>query len=110
MTKLTKQAVQEWVEQAHPAELRDIRDAMAELWRRGLCTLRRREDGEIVGSVTELGESVAKAEEQRDATVCKRCRKSSGDIKTYMVVNTATGSDIIEWMHEDCFVALPLVQ
>jgi hypothetical protein len=50
-----EQEVRQWIEHGGPAELRDIRVAMAGLWRRGLCTLRRREDGEIVAGLTEAG-------------------------------------------------------
>jgi hypothetical protein len=50
-----EQEVRQWIEHGGPAELRDIRVAMAELWRSGLCTLRRREDGEIVAGLTEAG-------------------------------------------------------
>jgi hypothetical protein len=49
-----EQEVRQWIEHGGPAELRDIR-VMAGLWRRGLCTLRRREDGEIVAGLTEAG-------------------------------------------------------
>ena len=58
--------------------------------------------------LTKLGRSVARVQQQEDAPVCSRCGKSSGVIETYMVL-TATGSDVVEWMHEDCFMALPLV-
>jgi hypothetical protein len=109
-TEPPEEAVQHWIKQGGPARLRNIRAAMADLWRKGIITLTRTESGDFRANLTELGKSAAKAEEQRDAPVCERCRKSSGDIKKYMVINTQTGSNIIEWMHEDCFVALPLVQ
>jgi hypothetical protein len=110
MTKLTEEDVQHWVEHGGPTKgrLRAIRIEMANLWRDGLITLTRTEDGEIRGRITELGRSVAHAQDQEDAPVCWRCGKSSGAIKKYMVTNTATGSDRVEWMHEDCFAALPL--
>jgi hypothetical protein len=50
-----EQEVRHWIEHGGPVEMREIRAAMAELWRRGLCTLNRREDGEIVAELTEAG-------------------------------------------------------
>jgi hypothetical protein len=55
MIKLTKKAVRHWVKHGGPPELHGIREAMAQLWRRGLITLNRREDGEFVGKLTEAG-------------------------------------------------------
>jgi hypothetical protein len=40
MTKLTEEVVERWIKRGGPGELRDIRVAMAELWRKGLITLR----------------------------------------------------------------------
>jgi hypothetical protein len=93
MTKLTEEDVQHWVEHGGPTKgrLRATRVEMANLWRDGLITLTRTEDGEIRGRMTELGRSVADAQDQEDAPVCWRCGKSSGAIKKYMVTNTATG-------------------
>jgi hypothetical protein len=41
---------------------------------------------------------------------CCGCGKSSGVIEDYIVLETKTGDDVIEFMHKECFVALPLVQ
>src|SRR5262249_16176474 len=108
--RIGEQEVRQWIEHGGPAELRDIRVEMAEPWRRGLATLTRTENGDYRAQLTELGQSVGELNEQRDAPVCKGCGKSSGVIEEYMVVNTITGSDRVDWMHEECFVALPWVQ
>jgi hypothetical protein len=55
MIELTKEDVRHWVKHGGPAELRDICEAMAQLWRQGLITLNRREDGEVVAATTEVG-------------------------------------------------------
>ena len=110
MTGPTEQDVERWIERGGPAELRDIRVAMACGWRQGLLTLKRTESGDLSAEITELGVSVNRANEHRDAPVCNGCGKSSGLIEKYMVINTATGSDRVEWMHKDCYVALPWVQ
>jgi hypothetical protein len=51
MTTPTEENVQQWVERGGPAELCDIRNAMAELWRRGLITLTRTESGDFRGRI-----------------------------------------------------------
>jgi hypothetical protein len=53
--RIDEQEVRQWIEHGGPAEMRGIRAAMADLWRRGLCTLSRREDGEIAARLTEAG-------------------------------------------------------
>jgi hypothetical protein len=108
MTKPTEEDVLQWIDAA-PADHHELREAMANMWRKGCLTLTRTESGDFLTELTELGASVGRAEEQEDAPVCCICRKSSGVIKKFMVINTATGSDVVGWMHEDCFVALPLV-
>jgi hypothetical protein len=85
-TEPTEEAVQHWIKQGRSASLRNIRAAMADLWRKEITTLTCTENGDFRGNLTELGESAAKAEEQRDPHVCERCRKSSGDIKKYIVI------------------------
>jgi hypothetical protein len=98
----------QWIDAA-PAEHREHREVMADMWRKGTLAFTRMESGTFFMKLTELGESVGRAQEQEDAPVCSGCGKSSGVIETFMVTNLATGSDVVEWMHEDCFVALPLV-
>jgi hypothetical protein len=107
MTKPTEEVVLQWVDAA-PAEQHELREAAAEMWRQGLLEFTRGESGDLLMQATKLGRSVARVEQQRDAPVCSRCGKPSGVIEEFMVL-TATGSDVVEWMHEDCFVALPLV-
>ena len=91
MTKPTEEVVLQWVDAA-PAEQHELREAAAEMWRKGCIKFTRGESGDFLMELTTLGRSVARVERQRDAPVCSRCGKSSGVIKTYMVL-TATGSD-----------------
>ena len=108
MTKPTEEDVLQWIDAA-PAELRELHEAVANMWRKGCLTFTRMESGDFRMKLTELGASVFRAKQQEDTPVCSSCRKSSGVIEKFMVTNRATGSDVVEWMHEDCFVALPLV-
>jgi hypothetical protein len=104
----TEKVVLQWVDAA-PAELHELRKVMLDMWRKGHLTLTRMESGDFLAKLTELGASVAELLQQEDAPVCSRCEKSSGVVKEFMVTNQATGSDVIKWMHEDCFMELPLV-
>ena len=108
--RISEQEARQWIEHGGPAELRDIRLEMANLWRDGHIELTRTEGGDFREVITELGMSVAAAQDQKDAPVCRGCGKSSGVIEKYMTVNTTTGSNRVEWMHEECFEALPWVQ
>lgn len=108
MTKPTEEDVLQWID-AVQAEHHDVREVMADMWRKGCLTFTRMESGDFLAELTELGASVGKVQQQEAAPVCNGCGKSSGVIKTFMVINTATGSDVVEWMHEECFLALPLV-
>jgi len=56
----TEEEIQHWIEHGDPAT-RDLRVAVWELWRRGFCILGRREDGEVVTTLTEAGRLVARS-------------------------------------------------
>jgi hypothetical protein len=109
MSSVSEQEVRQWVEQAH-GRARKIRKEMAELWRDGLIELSRTQSGDFRSRITEFGRSVGEASERKDAPVCVGCGKSGGVIQKFIVTNTKTGSYRSEWMHEECFVGLPLVQ
>ena len=108
-TKLTEETVLAWVD-AGPAELREIREDAADLWREGLITLDRFESGDLyITGITKLGASLRRVNAQKDAPECDGCKTSSGDIKEYIALDKA-GDEIVVWMHEACFAALPLVR
>jgi hypothetical protein len=122
----TDNDVQQWIKRA-PRKVRSVCVEIAKKWRQGVVDLTPIDSAKLLdfdfslsgwqiiaagyrATLTPLGRSSLKRDEQRDAPRCCRCGKSSGDINNYIVTNTKTGSDVVEWMHEECFVALPLVQ
>jgi hypothetical protein len=110
MSSVSEPEVRQWVEHGGPDELRDIREVMADLWRDGLVELTRTESGDLRDGITEFGRSVREADDQKDEPVCASCSESRGVIRQFLITNTETGSHLVQWMHEDCFAALPLVQ
>ena len=122
----TENDVQQWIKRA-PRNVRSVCVEMAKEWRQGVVDLTPIDSARLLdadfspggwqviaagyrATLTPLGRSSRKHAEQQDAPRCWRSGKSSGEIENYIVTNTKTGSDVVEWMHEECFVALPLVQ
>jgi len=123
----TQNEVQQWIKRA-PRTVWSICVEMAALWREGVLDLTSIDSAELINAessqswhisvagyratLTPLGRSSIKRDiiERDGVQRCWGCGKSSGVIKDYIVRDTKTGDDVIEFMHEECFVALPLVQ
>ena len=124
----TQNDVQQWIKRA-PREVRSICVEMAASWRNGILDLTPIDSAELINAefsqsgwhisvagyratLTPLGRSSIKRDmiERDGVQRCCGCGKSSGVIEDYIVLETKTGDDVIEFMHKECFVALPLVQ
>jgi hypothetical protein len=60
-TDPTEEIVQTWVEHGGPVELRDIRGAMANLWREGLITLTPLDSGDMLARAIQFDDEEAAA-------------------------------------------------